>query len=384
MVRTIARKEIKLLMKEKGTFFWLLGMPILFIVLFASVFSNASSATLHVQYVDQDQSQASQQFLKTIGDTKAFQLTHDTTLTTEQQIDKIKEGKLSAMIVFPKGFGDSLKSGNQQAQIMLYHDGMSSNIIGPIEAVLQNIAGKYQEEKIANALTAAGKSQTELKQVLTPPIKVDEKQEVTSGSISMITQVVPGYTVMFAFFVITSMVRRFMKDKESGMISRLNSTPMRYMSYLIGMWVPYMLVVVVQCTILLGFGYFVYGLHLGDALAIAMIVFAIAICGTGLGLAISLIVKSENQGMAFTQLITMGGAVLGGLWFPADMLPGFLQNIGKVMPQYWAQKAMQNVMVHGAHIQDILPNLGVMLLVAVVGLALATLRFPRFMKSAIS
>ncbi|MGZ9585537.1 ABC transporter permease [Paenibacillus marinisediminis] len=383
MIRTIARKEIKLLLKEKGTFFWLLGMPIIFIVIFASVFNNIGSSGITIQYVDQDQSEASKQFLQTIQGIDGFHLKNNPDLTADEQIDQINNGKLSALLVFPKGFGESMQSGTEQAEVVLYHDGLSGSEIAPMQAVLQNISNQYQEKKLEGVLTAAGKSEAEMKQVLTPPIKVSEKQEVTGGSIDPITQIVPGYTVMFAFFVITSMVRRFIKDKESGMTARLTSTPMKSISYLIGMWIPYLLVVVVQCGILLTFGHFAYNLNLGDLAAIGTLILGIAICGTGLGLMISLFVKSENQGMAFTQIITMGGAVLGGLWFPSDLMPSFLQNIGMLMPQYWAQKGMQNVMVHGANVWNILPNIGVLLLIAVLALGIASLGFNRFMKTAV-
>ena len=59
-------------------------------------------------------------------------------------------------------------------------------------------------------------------------------------------------------------------------------------------------------------------MRIGDVAAVSALVFMLALCGTGLGLALSMLVKSENQGMAFTQLLVMGGAVLGGLWFPVD------------------------------------------------------------------
>lgn len=41
MITSFTRKEIQLLLKEKGTFFWLILMPIIFIVVFASVFGNS-------------------------------------------------------------------------------------------------------------------------------------------------------------------------------------------------------------------------------------------------------------------------------------------------------------------------------------------------------
>lgn len=42
----------------------------------------------------------------------------------------------------------------------------------------------------------------------------------------VILSVVPGYTVMFVFFIMISMTESFLKDKKVGMISRVASTPL--------------------------------------------------------------------------------------------------------------------------------------------------------------
>jgi ABC-type multidrug transport system, permease component len=124
-------------------------------------------------------------------------------------------------------------------------------------------------------------------------------------------------------------------------------------------------------------------MRIGDVAAVSALVFMLALCGTGLGLALSMLVKSENQGMAFTQLLVMGGAVLGGLWFPVDLMPSSLRAIGHFTPQFWAQNAFQDIIVRGMHIGDIWLSLVVLAAVALAGLAIALLRFKAFMKTAL-
>jgi ABC-2 type transport system permease protein len=249
--------------------------------------------------------------------------------------------------------------------------------------VLQNMANIYRDEKLAGALKELGKSEPEVRQIMMPPITMKEISENVS-KVDMISQVVPGYTVMFAFFIMISITRRFIKEKESGMLARLRSTPLKPLTYLGGMWVSSMLVVLLQCGTLLTFGHLVYQLHVGDVFAIVLIVLGLAICTTGLGLALSMWVRNENQGVGITQLITMGGAVVGGLWFPFDFLPKAAQMIGKFTPQYWAQHGMQDVMVRGAHLGDIWPPLMVLLGFGVAGMVFALYRFPRFLLSAVN
>ncbi len=233
MFISIAKKEIKLLIKEKGTFFWLLVLPILFIVLFGSM-SSMKTQAVKIPYMDQDQTTASRQFIQSLEQMKGIQLENKESSSLDEQVQAIKEGKLSALLVLPKGFESRLTSGKEQAELLLYRDGAADAAVAPVQAILQNMAEAYKQNKISGSLAALGKNETEIKQIMLSPLHISEEKENTS-SIDVISQIVPGYTVMFVFFVIISMVRRFIKDKENGMTARLSSTPMRSGSYLLGM-----------------------------------------------------------------------------------------------------------------------------------------------------
>ena len=381
MIKSIIRKEIQVVLKEKGTFFWLFLLPIFFIFIFASIFGNTKDV-ISIAYYDNDHSEMSKQLIKQIKDIPGFELTKDSSLSLKEQVGQIKDGKSSSLLVIPKGYGDKLKNG-ENAEIELYRDATADTAVAPIKAVLQNITTGFREAKIGQTLSAFGQNQEQIKQTLTPPVSLKEVKE-NAANLDMITQVVPGYTVMFVFFIMITMVRNFLKDKESGMLSRLRSTPMKPHHYLIGMWVPNILVVVIQSTVLLSFGHFVYDMQVGNPLSIALIVISLAVCATGLGLMLSMLVKSENQGVAFVQIITMGGAVVGGLWFPSEFLPSFAQIIGKFTPQFWAQQGLQDVMIRGAHIGDVWLTILILLAFGAAGLIIASLRFKKFFSTAMN
>ena len=380
MIRSMARKEIVLMLKEKGLFFWLIGMPILFIVLFGSVLNKVDDATITVRYVDLDQSEISRQFIETIGKIEGFELKTDTSRTVEEQIEQIREGKQSSLVVVPKGFGENLASG-RQATVTLYRDAASDTSVAPIRAVLQNIALQYREQKLSGALARTGIGEAEVKQILLEPVHIEEAKE-NGTSFNMVAQVVPGYTVMFVFFIMINMVRRFLQDRDSGMIARLASTKMDAHVYLIGMWIPNVLAVLLQCVVLLAFGHYVYRLPLGDLTAISAIIAALALCGTAFGLALAVTSRSENQGNAITQVIALGGALFGGLWFPLDFLPETMRMIARITPQFWAQKALQDVMVRSADLSLVWPSIAVLTGFAAAALLLALWRFRRFVRTA--
>lgn len=377
---SIVRKELKLLLKGKGNFFFLLLMPILFIVLFGSVFSSSSNATLTVHYIDQDQSAVSKSFLHAVGQVKGFALKQDTA-SSKDEIQQVKDGKVDTLLVIPKGFGADVTSGAKQADVQFYYDAADDTVSGPTESVLNTIASQYQQQHVSAALSATGKSTAQVKQILQPPIHI-EGTKLSGDNASELDQVVPGYTVMFVFFIIMTMMRSFLGEKESGMLARLRSTPMRPVTYLIGMWIPALIAVLVQCVVLLGFGHFIYGVNLGNVSAIGAIVLCLGICGTGIGLAISLLVRGENQGRGITMLISLGGAAVGGVWLPTALMPHFAQVIGHFSPQYWAQQGFQEVMIRSGQIGDIWQSLGVLLAFGAAGLLVALLRFHHFLRTA--
>jgi ABC-2 type transport system permease protein len=381
-MRSIIRKELKLLFKGRGNLFFLLILPMLFIVLFGSVFSRSFNATITIHCVDQDQSAVSKSFLRAVGHVKGFTLQTDAPSALNERLQEVRDGKLSELVVIQKGFGKAVASGHP-AEIRFYRVSGEDTVTGPIESVLNTVANQYQEQRVGAALSMAGRSPVEVKQLLTPPIHIHEVTEGgAGGKVNVLDRIVPGYTVMFVFFIILSMMRSFLSEKESGMLARLRSTPISPLAYLIGMWIPALLAVLIQCTILLTFGHVVYGIDLGDLSAVALIVLCLGICGTGIGLAVSLLARGENHGRGITMLITLGGAALGGLWLPEELMPHFAQVLSHFTPQFWAQQGFQQVMVHGAHIADIWKTLAVLLAFGAAGLIVALWRFPRFLRAA--
>ncbi|WP_255357946.1 ABC transporter permease [Geomicrobium sp. JCM 19037] len=192
----------------------------------------------------------------------------------------------------------------------------------------------------------------------------------------------PGYAVMFTFFIMISMVTSFIKDQRSGMLSRLAATPLAPLQYLGGKWIAFITIVFLQVVILLLFGYFVYDITLGNVPAITAVSLLLALTATGLGLGLSLVVRTENMGIALTQVIALGGAIVAGLWMPLEFMPSFIQTISVGLPQYWAHQAFLDVMSRGATIVDIWPSLAMLLGFSMLGAFIAWLSYGRYVKHA--
>ncbi|WP_047985507.1 ABC transporter permease [Ornithinibacillus californiensis] len=211
--------------------------------------------------------------------------------------------------------------------------------------------------------------------VFTSGVDSDTREQV-------ITSIIPGYTVMCVFFIMINMVDTILKDKNYGMTARIASTPLSPYKYLVGKWVPNLLVVMIQIGILFSFGKIVYGVSWKQPLILFMLTILIAFTVTGIGLALAFLVNTINMGIAITQVIAMGGAVLSGLWVPISMMPDFIQNIAKFLPQYWAHQGYQNAMA-GVLESTLLLHVSLVLLgYGFIGFLIAIFRYPRFLKRA--
>ncbi|MBT2215309.1 ABC transporter permease [Virgibacillus dakarensis] len=198
----------------------------------------------------------------------------------------------------------------------------------------------------------------------------------------IITSIVPGYTVMFVFFIMISMVSTFLKDRDLGMTARIASTPISPYFYLLGKWIPYIFIVWVQIIILFLFGKLVYQIPLAQPIFLLVFSVILAFTATGLGLALALLVKTDNMGLAITQIIGLGGALLSGLWIPIDMMPDFLQTIARFLPQYWAHQAFQDAMNGTLMFKGLFQTLLILFAFGSIGFIIATVRYPYFLKRA--
>jgi len=215
--------------------------------------------------------------------------------------------------------------------------------------------------------------------VLFASILTSGTDQTTRGEI--MNSLIPGYIVMFVFFVIFNMVETFLKDKALGMTARLASTPLSLYFYLLGKWIPNIFIALIQIATLFLFGHIVYDVPLQQPLFLFILSLALAFTVTGFGLAIAFVVNTNNMGIAITQVIAMGGAILGGLWIPIDTMPEYVQFSAKLLPHYWAHQSYLEAIAGTLEWSEFIQSTLLLFGYGLIGFIIALLRYPRFLKS---
>jgi ABC-2 type transport system permease protein len=185
-------------------------------------------------------------------------------------------------------------------------------------------------------------------------------------------QLVPGFTVMFGFFIMSYVRSAIRAERLSGTLERTLSLPVHRAALLGGKLLSAMIVGVLQVVAMFAIGRLAFGMGLGrHPLVLLVLAAAMVSAATGLGLAAAAL--GISGGALIAPLLI--GALLGGCMIPIDFMPATVRTIAMIFPQTWARDGFQAVLARGQGLVQVLPQIGVLAAFALVSFAIAVWRF---------
>ncbi|MBE0695467.1 MAG: ABC-2 transporter permease [Anaerolineaceae bacterium] len=189
---------------------------------------------------------------------------------------------------------------------------------------------------------------------------------------SLLDSLVPGYSLMFMFFLISNLAQTVVEERETGTLRRLLSAPVPRSRILLGKMLPYFLIGVVQMIFILLASKFLFKLDLGGSpIALGVLIIATSLSMAGLGILIAALARTEGQANGLAMIIVLAMAVVSGSMFPSIYIPG-LQTI---TPHYWSMQGFLNVISRGQGIEGIMLPVGILITMAAVSFTIGAIRF---------
>jgi ABC-2 type transport system permease protein len=193
---------------------------------------------------------------------------------------------------------------------------------------------------------------------------------------------VPGIAVLFVFMTAQNTARSIFDEKQVGSFRRLLAAPMSKATLLIGKMLPNFITGLVQLAVIFAFGIFGFRLlgltpiTLGKApLAVLLVAVVLSICSSAFGVLLAALARTPNQIGGLSTLLLWIMGVLGGAFVPLFLLERFLGPVPKIVPHYWANHALTNLMVRGLGLADISLDLLVLLGFTALFFAIGLWRF---------
>jgi ABC-2 type transport system permease protein len=191
------------------------------------------------------------------------------------------------------------------------------------------------------------------------------------------------FATMFAFFLMGFIAQSILGEREAGSFRRLLAAPVHRSTVVAGKMLAFVGVVFMQMMLLFGVGNVFFDMPLGDSpLGLLTLTLALALASTGLGMLLGSVARTRKQAENI-------GLVLGFVLFFASGLPpssvsrtgyesgleGFRLVLSRLTPHVHAYSGYLNLMLKGYGLEDILPNVLVLLVFGMVFFLFGLWRF---------
>jgi ABC-2 type transport system permease protein len=239
--------------------------------------------------------------------------------------------------------------------------------MGDMQAFSPESSQVFTTERIlAQAHTQFASAQT---RPLINIVQTIPQQETSQEATPDLSQsAVPGFTVLFVFLAAQTTARSIYEEKKIGSFRRLAAAPLSKAELLIGKILPNFITGLVQIVVIFAFGSL--GMRLlgltplpieKAPLGMILIAVLLALCSSAFGIAIAAIARTENQISGLSTLLLWGMGLLGGSLVPLFVLERFLGPIPMIVPHYWANRALDDLLIRGLDMSNVALDLGVLL-----------------------
>jgi ABC-2 type transport system permease protein len=191
------------------------------------------------------------------------------------------------------------------------------------------------------------------------------------------TMLAPGIALFGFVMLMFSSALILARDRETALLSRLLTAPLRSSDFVGGYSVPYLAVAIVQSLVVFAGAALLGAENAGNPLLLVLVLLLMAIFYVGLGMAFGSLLGVTALSGAYTVVLLL--TIFGGAWFDLEEIGGPFETVGDLLPFKHALDAMRAVMVDGDGLGAIGTDLVWVAGYTIAAVALAVVMFRRKM-----
>jgi ABC-2 type transport system permease protein len=168
------------------------------------------------------------------------------------------------------------------------------------------------------------------------------------------------------------------RERERGNMEMLIATPVSPWELTIGKVLPFVGIGLVQVTVVLLLGKWVFGVPVrGSLFEVYASSLLFILASLALGILISTLAKSQFQAMQMTFFVFLPQILLSGFIFPYAGMPRAAQWLAEILPMTHFVRLIRAIMVRGAGMFELPNDILALAAIAIVLLTLSTLRISK-------
>ncbi len=344
-IRTIAKINTKRFFRDKLAIFFTIAFPLIFLIIFGSLFGGDNNVSFKVAIINQSSSQIANSFIDTAKDSDILKVS--TTAVTEDQARKeMQKSEIDATIILPADFGE-IKNGNPSGEVTVLYNENNQQAASALSSVLSTQMEQLNKQFVNTQVPFT------VSQVSTKEQSLSQFDYTFAGML--------GFAIIG--LGIFGPVSVFPELKKQGVLRRLHTTPLRVWQYFVANVGSQGLIGMMAVIILFAFSIIVFDLQMrGSFLLFVLFVLLSIVTIYGIGLAIGGWAKNERQAAPLSNLITFPMIFLSGTFFPRFLMPEWLQSITNYLPLTPVIDGIRLIVTEGKGLIDIAPQVGILVI----------------------
>ncbi|HEX7655350.1 MAG TPA: ABC transporter permease [Verrucomicrobiae bacterium] len=358
-------KEFIQMRRDRMTFAMMIGIPLIQLTLFGYAI-NSNPKHLPTAVYAADNSPFARSIVWALRNSSYFDLTREAHSAAEIRT-MLAENQAQFAVTIPVDFSRRLIRG-EKPDILLEADATDPSAVGFAMSAINTLALTVANRDLTGPLAHL--------QAGSPPFTITTHQHFNPENISQYN-IVPGLMaviltmtmVMFTGLAIT-------RERESGTMENLLSTPVHPGEVIIGKIVPYIMVGYIQIILILLAAKFLFSVPIVGSIPLLLglaLVFIVA--HLAVGITFSTLAQNQRQAMQMGMFFFLPNILLSGYMFPFRGMPPWAQHIGECLPLTHFLRIVRGILLKGNGLTECMPDLWPIVLFLVIMLTIGIKRY---------
>jgi ABC-2 type transport system permease protein len=358
-------KEFVQMRRDRMTFATMIMVPVLQLTLFGYAI-NTDPKHLPAVVLTRDSGPLTRAVLAALNNTDYFDFEQQ--VRDPEEMDRlIRSGTVQFGIEIPASFERDVRRGDRPS-ILVIADATDPVATGTAIAAVQGVIDTALRRELRGPDADVTKS--------TRPFELVLQRRYNPEGITQYN-IVPGLlgvvlTMTMMMFTALAVTREI----ERGTMETLLSMPIKPLEIMIGKIAPFVLIGLVQMTIILLAAHYLFGVPiLGSLPLLITLATLFAASNLAVGYTFSTVAQNQLQAVQMTFFFFLPNFLLSGFAFPFRGMPHWAQWIGEVLPLTHFIRIVRGIMLKGTGFADMQVDAAALFIFMIVAMGLALLRF---------
>ena len=358
----IVIKEFIQLRRDRLTFGMIVGIPIIQLLLFGFAI-NTDPKHLPTAIIISEQSEFTRSFISSMVNTEYFDI--KAVLSREQEgREALERGEVLFVLNIPDDFSRALVRG-ESPSLLLQADATDPIAAGSAVNAVSQLANLALQRELDGVLYYLLPD--------APPFNVNVQKMYNPEAITQYN-IVPGLMgVILTMTMVMMTGLAITRERERGTMENLLASPVRPFEVMSGKLIPFILVGLLQSTLIIFAAYFIFAVPFFGSLPLLYLATLVFIAANlTVGITMSSLAQNQLQAMQMTFFFFLPSLLLSGFMFPFYGMPQWAQKLGSILPMTHFLRIIRGIILKGNGLAEIWPSTWPILLFTLVVMLIGT------------